>query len=281
MNMAKSRIEETAAAEIVSVVTQCGYLLTDTGTVQSAVDYSLLSTDGDEIGVMEVTTATDKKFASFYSWARRHDRSFTEPELGNSWLVTVNGPIRLKRLRQRLVEELRDLEAQDTHLVSATAGFIGEESEPMPDGLVHLGVIRAETLATSPTGGGRVFIGVAPQTRWGPSVGVVTTTAETLINESGNLGKVRSGPGPRAELFIWANPPTAAASALAIHSMPPFSESVSGAQGPSLPSGVTGIWIATWDNNPTSRAGTLWRSNGGSWSVLQPPEHGPIVESPS
>lgn len=279
--MTKNRIEETAAAEIVSVVTQCSVRVTDTGTVQSAVDCSLSSTDGDEIGVMEVTTATYDKFTSFYGEDNRRHRAFAEPQLGHSWTVSVNGPIKLKRLRQKLVEKLRALENQDIHSVSAAAGFVGEESEPLPDALVRLGVIRAETLATSPTGDGWVFIGVAPQTGWGPSVGVVTTTAETLINESGNLDKVRSGPGPRAELFIWANPPTAAASALAIHSMPPFSESVSGAQGPSLPSGVTGIWIATWNNNSTSRAGTLWRSNGGSWSVLQPPEHGPIVESPS
>jgi len=275
--MAKTRIEETAAAEIVSVVTHCRVRLTDTGTVQSAVDYSLLSTDGDEIGVMEVTTATDNKFTSFYSWAHRRDRTFAEPELGNSWIVSVNAPIKLKRLKQKLVEELRVLEAQDIHSVSTTAGFIGEESQPLPDGLVRLGVIRAETFATSPTGGGWVFIGVAPQTGWGPSVGVVTTTAESLINEPGNLGKVRSGPGPRAGLFIWANPPTAASSALAIHSMPPFSDNISGAQGPTLPSGVTCIWIATWNNNPTNRAGTLWRSNGGPWSTVQPPVHGQVL----
>ena len=231
---------------------------------------------------MEVTTATDNKFTSFYSWANRCDRSFSEPELGHIWTVSTNGPTKLrKRLKQKLVEELRSLEAQDIHSVSTTAGFVGEESEPLPDGLVHLGIVRAETLTTSPAGGGWVFIGVAAQTGWGPRVGVVTTTAESLINEPGNLGKVRSGPGPRAELFIWANPPTAATSALAIHSMPPFSDSISGVQGPMLPSGVTGIWIATWNNNPTSRAGTLWRSNGGPWSVVQPPEHTPIVESPS
>src|ERR1035437_3008190 len=96
MMIAKSRIEQTAAAEIVSVVTQCSVRLTGTGTVQSAVDYSLLSTDGDKIGVMEVTTATDNKFTSFYSLALGRDRTFAEAELGHSWISSVNGPVKLK-----------------------------------------------------------------------------------------------------------------------------------------------------------------------------------------
>jgi hypothetical protein len=82
--------EERSASAIVSAVTGCVIRRLDPGGGRSQLaDYVLVGIDGAEIGLLEVTSITDKRREEFWSPRTRKHRSWKDPRLKRLWLVTV------------------------------------------------------------------------------------------------------------------------------------------------------------------------------------------------
>src|ERR1700728_1679336 len=101
------RPEEVAAAGIVERVTDCQASLQDTGTTgDQLVDYRLFDSSGRQIGVLEITTATDPGWMTFYSRKQGSNRSFCDQRLSNSWFVVMGYPKFPRKFKSKLTREL-------------------------------------------------------------------------------------------------------------------------------------------------------------------------------
>ena len=84
-----------------------------------------------------------------------------------------------------------------------------------------------------------------------------------------NMAKLvgRSG---RAELFVWLDAGTAQA-ALCTLVLPEFADEVSNLRLPSLPGGVTAVWVAAGSADWSQPVAALLRSDGRAWSAMELP----------
>jgi len=137
-----------------------------------------------------------------------------------------------------------------------------------PRSLADLGVRRVCAVHRPDGEPGSVLVAQAGPA--GPfSVSTVPKAAECELWKPDNIAKL-SGSTGRAELFVWMDAGTAQA-ALCTLILPEFAREQSGLRPPSLPAGVTGVWVATGSAGWPQPVAALLRSDGRAWSVMELP----------
>jgi hypothetical protein len=260
---------EAAAAMIVASST--GLILQSLdpggGSVQLP-DFSMFDEQGDVVGVLEVTTTTDANRAQFM--ARAGNLSWDFAELHWVWVVHVTGQVSPREIHSQIAALLRDLE-QDGRTgdwIPTLPGLRDSDAGGLPQSLVDLGVQRACAFHRRASGPGSVLIGQAGSA--GPfSVEAVVKAAECQLKKPDNIAKL-SGTAGQAELFLWldAGTPQAALFTLAL---PEFAAELAGLRVPSLPGGVTAIWVAAGSADWSRPVEALLRCDGRGWSALDLP----------
>jgi hypothetical protein len=104
--------DELAASAIVRAVTGCGTRRLDPGGGKTPLaDYVLVDNDGRDLGLLEVTSITDKRHEAFWSAKTGKHRGWTDSRLRRLWVVSVRDTsVRLERLRAITAPVLIDLE---------------------------------------------------------------------------------------------------------------------------------------------------------------------------
>jgi hypothetical protein len=264
--------DELAASAIVRAVTEGDTRRLDPGGGRTQLaDYVLVGNDGRDVGLLEVTSITDKRYEAFWSAKTGKSRSWRDARLRRLWVVSLQHTgVRLERLRAITTPVLIDLEhvgvtfaCADPRSYRGTVAILGDE-------LREAGVVELHGLPEPRAGEGGAVINVMP---WGGAYGIETLTAaiEAVARKEDNLTKLR-GEVERRELFVWLNPPSGALTALTTFCDEPFRGQVALARPPALPEEITTVWAAAWPRDPkTALALALWRADGTGWSVLDPP----------
>jgi hypothetical protein len=255
------RLETTAAMVVASCTGLTLQSLDPGGGNRQLADFDMLDDQGEVVGVLEVTTTTVAERAQFA--ARVRSLSWEFDELRWIWLVHVTGDVPPREIHRQISPPLRSLEQ---------AGQTGEWIPKSP-GLAEtdLGVRRACAVHRVASGPGSVLIGQA-----GPagsfSVATVVKTAECELWKPDNITKL-SGRSGRTELFVWLDAGTAQA-ALCTLVLPEFAQELSNLRSPSLPGGVTAVWVAAGSADWSQPVAALLRSDGRAWSFMGPPTCG-------
>ena len=264
--------EEHAASEIVSAVTGCVSRRLDPGGGKTQLaDYILIGSDGAEIGLLEVTSITDKRRENFWSPRTKKHRYWKDPRLKQLWLVTVaHTGVRLERVRPAVTPVLIELEAAGTTFACSDPLLYRTTVVALGDELRNLGVVELNALAERPGTEGGAMVNIMPT---GGAYGIesLTSAIEAVARDEGNLTKLRRALD-RRELFVWLNPPSSALSALTTFCDEPFRGDVAVARPPNLRAELTAVWAAAWPRDPgRSLALALWRADRQGWAVLEPP----------
>jgi hypothetical protein len=263
---------EVAASTIVSAVTGCTTRRLDPGGGPTQlVDYALLSGDGKDIGVLEVTSITDEGVETFWSAKTREYRGWEDRQLRKFWAVSVqDASVPLKGLRAVVTPILLGLEREDVVFACAEPRVYLGNVRVLPPEVVEVGVVEVRALPKRGDGEGGVYVNVMP---WGGAYGIETLTVavETVAGREDNRTKLR-GDFERRELFIWVNPPSAALSALTTFCDELHAAQVASARPPKLVDEVSAVWAAAWPRDYDSTlALALWRGDRSGWRVLNPP----------
>lgn len=261
--------EEDRAAAIVAAITACATHWLDRGDGVQRPDYSLLDESGEQIGVLEVTTLSSRSHNSFFSRKAGKHRSWSDPNLRCNWLVSVDSSAReLRTLRGPLTTSLPVLEAEGFRFASSQpANYLGTVTIPFE--LTALGIVELTAFGSEGDGHAAVFVNVMPV--GGPyGVESATTALEAVLDLPDNRKKLDLELA-RRELFVWVDPPSAAAAALSTFSVDPWRTSVTAARPPRLPPEATGLWAALWSDGEVSLAHALWRGDADGWEVIDPP----------
>jgi hypothetical protein len=265
------RHEEARAAAIVAAVTGCATRRLDVGNGAQLADFALVNTDGRDVGLLEVTSITAKSYSSFFSLSASQHRHWVDPGLRLSWLVTVdNVDRRLRGLRKRVSAALAALETTGVHWVDLSPEWYTVPVRPLPNDLAALGVVQARAVGKARAGGG--FVAFQPPAVGGPfGIESLIEAYEAVLSLPDNRKKLAGAAG-RRELFVWANPPSGAASALNTFSVEPWVSEVERSRPPVLPVEATAIWAALRPDGRIRLASALWRGDSAGWRVLDPPQ---------
>lgn len=262
--------DERRAADIVGAVTGCATRRLDVGDGIQRPDYALVDPDGLNIGVLEVTSISSGAHNSFFSAKARKHRTWTEEGLRSNWIVTVDVATReLRRLRRAVSTVLVAFESAGiSWAVSRTELYRGRVGA-VPEQLAARGIVEVRSLSAAGPGGGFVTVNVMPT---GGAVGISSAVAalEAVLLRDDNRRKLTGG-SERRELFVWADPPSSAASALSTYSEEPWRPQVAGTRPAGLPEEVTAVWAALWTDDDSRLCRALWRGDAEGWQVLDPP----------
>ena len=252
---------EHAASAIVSAVTSCTTRRLDPGggALQLA-DYVLVSADGNDIGLLEVTSVTHERSEAFEAASTKVD---DRPKvLGRQRSDDAGRAGARPTGRDAGVGVLK---ATTSNLLAPNRASIAETSNHCrPRSLTGVVEVRALPKRGGQVGG--VCVNIMP---WGGTYGIGSLTAavEGVASRNDNRNKL-CGDLNRRELFIWVNPPSAL-SALTTFCDEPFAAQVASARPPNFPNEVTAVWAAAWPReNENTRALALWLGNRSGWTVL-------------
>jgi len=260
---------ETAAAMVVASCTDLTLQSLDPGGGSRQLpDWDMLDDQGKSVGVLEVTTTTVAERAQFA--ARASSLSWEFGELEWVWLVHVTGQVPPREIHAQISPALRSLEraGQTGEWIPRVPGLAETDPGALPRPLADLGVRRV--CAVHRRGGGPGSVLVARAGPAGPfSVSTVPKAAECELWKPDNIAKL-SGSTGRAELFVWLDAGTAQA-ALFTLILPEFARELSSLRPPSLPAGVTNVWVAAGSAGWPQPVAALLRSDGRAWSVTELP----------
>lgn len=263
--MHRERPEERRAAAIVAALTECSTRQLDIGDGQQRPDYAL-DVNGRQIGVLEVTAISSQAINSFWSNKNARHRSWYHPSLRCSWLVSLDSPDRtLKSLRKPVDAVLSKLEAEHVQFASSLQHY-RKPVHPIPAELSEAGVVELHALGAERADGGHVFVTLMPS---GGSYGVQSATValDHVLRYEDNRKKL-AGDLERRELFVWVDPPSAAASALSTFSKSPFRSSLEEVPPPQLPPEATAVWAALWADGHGKLAAVVWHGDSSGWRVV-------------
>lgn len=261
--------DECRAAAIIASVTGCVAERLDVGAGTQCPDYSLLDSSGRPIGVLEVTAITSAAHLSFFSAKAAKHRTWTDAGLRFNWIVTVDTASRqLRGLREPVTNALLELEADGTSWAVSQPEMYRCPVE-LPDHLVTLGIVEVRALGSPGADGGFATLNIMPT---GGAYGIESAIAalDSVLRLSDNRRKL-AGTLERRELFVWVDPPSAAASALSTFSSEPWRAQVAASRPPTLPTEVTAVWAGLWCDATSGHARALWRGTATGWEVLAPP----------
>jgi hypothetical protein len=263
--------DEDRAARIVAERTNVRCQRLDDGKKSSVADFELRDLAGKPIGLLEVTSNVDQ--------ARRELDAASKPqlvtELRRSWTVflrnlkvSLNGP---RGLYVTLPKALVQLEKLDypPGFRELGNGLALPHVSPLEEELSTRGVAF---LDSRPCRLGRLsIIPAAPGGALGE--GLVTSAAQSQLDKLDNQTKLGSDAGgPHRWLFVFLED----APAMRLH----FDPAPPTQPGPRLPSGITGVWVASRLVHPPKSA--VWFCDGhGPWRVAQPPAGIPQTASPA
>ena len=97
----------------------------------------------------------------------------------------------------------------------------------------------------------------------------VADAADRELHKKDNVAKL-SAAGRRAELFVWLDV-TPAQAALITLTQPPFDRRLREIRLPSLPGGVTAVWLAAGLADWPRPAAALLHTDGRRWRIAGPP----------
>lgn len=93
--------EEIRAAKIVEARSACSARRLDVGGGAQCPDYALVGPDGEDIGLLEVTSITPQRYVSFWSTRTRPYRNWRLPGLKRNWKLSLaDARSNLKPLRK-------------------------------------------------------------------------------------------------------------------------------------------------------------------------------------
>ncbi len=263
--------EECRAAAIVASVTGCAAERLDVGGGIQRPDYALRDDSGHDIGVLEVTAITSAAHLSFFSAKARKHRTWSDASLRSNWIVTVDAASRqLRGLREPVTNALIKLEAAGASWAVSQPEMYRYWVDVLPDHLLRLGTVEVRALGSRREDGGFVTLNVMPM---GGAYGIESAIAalDSVLQLPDDRRKLAGGL-ERRELFVWVDPPSAAASALSTFSSEPWCVQVAASRPPALPAEVTAVWAGLWSEATSWRARALWRGTTSGWDILDPPE---------
>lgn len=245
---------ESQAAKVVSELTEWRLDPCDPGGgSEQRPDFSL-HVDGEKVGYLEVTARLDRNRESFPAARSKHGFRITSSKL--YWWVTVDVQASVKSLKRPIAEAISAIEAEERQ-----AWFVHVQhpvDHPyFPNGLTaetneklhRAGVVFVWAMdPASPEEAGRVHIEQEGVGNFGSDiVGELNQELEKRDNiakmkyalNGGGLGKA-----PLSEMFVWFDGTPGAVQLRGALSTPDH-PSAKPRGAPSVPPGVTGVWVAT------------------------------------
>jgi len=213
--------DEHRAAAIVARVTGCTTRRLDVGDGVQRPDYALLDSAGRDIGVLEVTSISSAAHNSFFSTKASRHRSWTDRALHLNWIVTVDLATReLRSLRRPVSAALVAFESAGISWAVSRPEIYRVPVDIVSEQLIALGIVEVRALSSARAGGGFVVVNVLPR---GGAYGIESAIGalESVLQKEDNRKKLAGGL-ERRELFVWADPPSVAASALSTFSEEPW-----------------------------------------------------------
>jgi hypothetical protein len=273
LNHAK-RLEKVAAL-LVEQITGIALRELDPGggDVQLA-DFEMLDVSQKRIGLLEVTTTTRPDRASYQAQVRKLNWRY--PDLIWSWSIHTRADIDVRLLHKQLGPVLRDMEltGPPEDWVPERPGMEGTEKGALPPNLQDLGVVEACAVRRH-DGPGESLVSVQisePGGFFSPKRNM-TVEVQVEINKEDNQVKLVGDTG-RAELFVWLDIGQGALSAMTL-SEPPWNLNLDATDRPTMPEGMTAVWVATGLAEWPQPARTLFCYDGERWL-----DHGsPILSS--
>jgi hypothetical protein len=262
------RLETTASMVVAACTGLTVQSLDPGGGSRQLPDFDMLDDQGEVVGALEVTTTTVAERAQFA--ARVRSLSWEFGELQWVWLVHVTGEVPPREIHKQISPLLRSLEqaGQTGEWIPRLPGLAETDPGALSRPLADLGVRGACAFHRPGSGPGSVLIAQAGPS--GPfSVSTVAKAAECELWKPDNISKL-SGRSGRTELFVWLDVGTAQA-ALCTLVLPEFAQELSNLRSPSLPGGVTAVWVAAGSADWSQPVAALLRSDGREWSVMDLP----------
>jgi hypothetical protein len=265
--------EESAAKSIIESVLPDRLLeQLDDGHSNQVADFKVLDRNTrHQVGVLEVTSANPPARRSFDASLAKLDWAF--PDLTRSWRVNVKSVDRddvpLKDLHRELPALLNRVEFESPSPDTIEVDPWDPRTPEWHRELDHLGVtaITPIPFLSSPN---RIEIRK-------PSVGgflgwsLINKEVHREANKADNLAKLRVGkPGAIAELFVWLTDTTGQIT-LDFAGNDLLHEGRT-AEVPSLPDGITGVWVASGMGDLSRLARALFFTAGNGWMPYLPPE---------
>ena len=265
-------VAEEQAGRIVAAYHDCNFVQLDPGGGRAQLpDLELRDAFGRRIGIVEVTSVQPDLVLAFRRAARKYE--IEDPSIRSTWfLVFRTADINVKALRTtlppalRLAEEVGFTPASPEPLVPH---FNYQEGQEPQTTLYELGVHMVAARPGASIKPGLVLLNPPAQ---GGAIGpdMVTDTANECLRDTGNIAKLATANrGELSEYFVWIDEGHASA-ALVVSQLHKDIPTTQPSDGPMVPHGVTGVWVATGPNDPNYLARALWRSDGGQWRVLDP-----------
>jgi hypothetical protein len=264
------RLEMTAAMVVASCTGLTVQSLDPGGGSRQLPDFDMRDDQGKVVGVLEVTTTTVADRAQFA--ARARNLSWEFDELQWVWLVHVTGAVPPREIHEQIAPLFWNLEqaGQTGEWIPKLPGLAKTDPGALPRPLADLGVRRACAVHR----GGSSEPGSVLIAQAGPagafSVSTVVKAAECELRKPDNIAKL-SGRSGRTELFVWLDAGTAQA-ALCTLVLPEFAGELSNLRLPSLPGGVTAVWVAAGSADWSQPVAALLRSYGRAWSAMELPK---------
>jgi hypothetical protein len=242
--------EERLARDIVSTVLGVPVKRFEDGTAPGQID--ALIHYPDRAAALEVVADHDPEYksqeAALYS---KKNHVIEVSGLRESWIVTLSREAKINKVKKALPELLRDL--QDNPRPKRPPWDIE------PTELDRLGIMRAwPTASTVP---GRVYLLPKP---WGGFAGTERTIGEwvtRILDEQADVAAKLAAHRGVAErhAFIWA---TITSDMEVQTQLEPGDDHPFPVTAPTLPEGVTHVWVAGW---PPVRGAMAWFPDRGWW----------------
>jgi hypothetical protein len=272
LNHAK-RLEKVAAL-LVEQITGIALRKLDPGGggVQLA-DFEMLDASQKRIGLLEVTTTTRPDRASYQAQVRKLNWRY--PDLIWSWSIHTRADIDVRLLHKQLGPVLRDMEltGPPEDWVPERPRMLTTEMGVLPLKLQALGVVEACTLRHH-DGQDESWVYVQMKEPGGSFSAKRNLTTEVQVELNKEDNQIKLADTGRAELFVWLDMGLGASSAMTL-SEPPWNLNLDATDRPTLPEGMTAVWVATGLAEWPRPARTLFCYDGERWL-----DHGrPILPS--